>query len=142
MEQIYTWAEFKAVLDRINTIAEETDRITREKRGAFGPEKKRWHALWDERYALEKKREIMCRQIIPEVGATGTVHWFSDTSKAYVEKVLSPKRIQVKCNGLYSCRRIFSYRKDGRWREFGSRSESGSLRFTFDEGYDYYDPSF
>lgn len=144
MELIYTWSELKAVQDRISEIGRETDAITaRRRQGAsWDEEKERYNALWDERFGLEGRRDIMRKQVIPEVGMPCTVKWYSDSSGAHIEKILSPKCIQVKCDGIYSCTKIFTLRKNGRWIEKGTTTRDwGTLCFL---GYrhDYYDRTF
>lgn len=57
MELIYTWSELKAVQDRIAEIAKETDWLCDHKRGAFGPEREKYNALWKERHELEDKAD-------------------------------------------------------------------------------------
>lgn len=146
MELIYTWPELKAVQDRIESIEQETDAITQttitEQRTKTEEERLRYNALWDERHKLEKQRDIMRKQCIPEVGMPCTVHWYSDSSGAHVEKILSPKRIQVKCDSLYSCTKIFTFRRNGHWVEEGSTSRDWSTLLSLGYRSDYYDLSF
>lgn len=144
MELIYKWKDLKAVRDRIAEIEKETDAITtrRQQGTPWDAEREAYKALWDERHALEKRRDVMQKQLIPEVGVPCTVRWFSDSSGAYVEKVLSPKTIQVKCDGLYSCRKIFTHRKNGLWIEKGTTSRDWGTICTMGYKHDYFDPSF
>lgn len=150
MDLIYKWAELKAVQDRIAEIEARTEAISDERcrmakarepgSGDYCREER--NALWDERHQLEEKRDIMRKQVIPEVGMPCTVHWYSDRSGAHVEKILSPKRIQVKCDSLYSCTKIFTFRRNGHWVEEGSTSRDWSTLLSLGYRSDYYDMEF
>ncbi|MBR3467406.1 MAG: hypothetical protein IKH15_09330 [Bacteroidales bacterium] len=145
MDLIYTWAELKRVQDRIAEIEKMTDEITKERQkmgGNLDYMRETYNALWATRDKLETKRDMMRKQVIPEVGMPCTVHWYSDSSGAHVEKVISPKKIQVKCDGLYSCTKIFTYRKNGRWVEAGSTIRDWSTLLSLGYRHDYYDQSF
>lgn len=144
MELIYPWSELKAVKDRIAEIAKETDWLVDHKQGAFGPERERYIALWDERHKLEEQEEKMRRQVIPEVGMPCTVIYYSDRSKAVITEVRGKKKteVDVKMCGIYSGTKTFTYRRNGRWVEKGtiSRDWGTLLGMGFQE--DYYDESF
>ena len=145
MDLIYTWAELKRVQDRIAEIERMTDEITEERQkmgGDLDYKRATYNELWDTRDRLETKRDMMRKQVIPEVGMPCTVRWYSDSSGAHVEKVISPKKIQVKCDGIYSCTKIFTYRKNGRWVEAGSTTRDWSTLLFLGYRHDYYDKSF
>ena len=80
--------------------------------------------------------------VIPEVGATGTIHWYSDSSKAKVTRVISPKKIEVTACGLYSCTKIYTFRSNGHWVQEGSTSRDWATLFSWGRGHDYYDQSY
>ena len=144
MDLIYPYKDFKWYVDAIDKYAKMIDEIRekRRKTGDWEYMKETYEKLWATMTNFEERRDRMHKQVIPEVGAICTVHWFSDRSKAFVEKVLSPKTIQVKCNGLYSCTKIFTYRKNGCWIEKGSTIRDWSTRCTLGYASDYYDLSF
>lgn len=150
MEFIYAYKDYKVIIDRICEIERKTDAITDErskmaKEGltvALEHRRDEYKALWDERYKLEKQIDKMRPQLIPEVGIPCTGCWYSDRSKGYIEKVLSPKTIQVKFNGVYSCTKIFTYRKNGHWVEKGTTSADPGVVLILGYEEDYYDPCF
>lgn len=140
MDLIYTWAELKAAQDRIEEIGRATDHIIDS--GTLNANQYLYNKLWDERNGLEEKCDVMRKQVIPEVGMPCTVKYYSDSSGAYIEKVVSPKHIIVKQDGIYHGRKEYTYRRNGLWVEKGSTSRDwGTLCFL---GYkhDYYDMSF
>jgi hypothetical protein len=138
------WKDFLAVLDRIDEIEAETSRITDERIRTKDHDymRKEHNALWDEYHVLDKKRDEMRPHVIPEVGATGTIHWYSDSSKAKVTRVISPKKIEVTACGLYSCTKICTYRTNGHWVQEGTTSRDWGTLFSFGRGHDYYDQSY
>lgn len=138
------WKDFLAVLDRIDEIEAETSRITDERIRTKDHDhmRKEYNALWNEYHVLDKKRDEMRQHVIPEVGATGTIRWYSDSSKAKVTKVLSPKKIQVTACGLYSCTKVYTYRTNGHWVQEGSTSRDWSTLFSFGRGHNHYDQSY
>ena len=140
MTLIYAYKDYKVIADRIEEIEKETDAIIGAKEGES--DWPRYHALWDERYKLEEQIDKMRPQLIPEVGIPCTGCWYSDRSKGYIEKVLSQKTIQVKFNGVYSCTKVFSYRKNGRWIEKGTTSAYPGVVLILGYEEDYYDLSF
>ena len=147
MELIYTWPQLKAVQDRIAEIEEETeaitDRIIAEKRSLTEEERLRRNALWDEYHELDKKRDEMRRQTIPEVGMPCTVIWYSDRSSAVVTHVSkSGKEVTVKCNGIYSCTKTFTYRRNGNWVQKGTTSRDWGTLLGIGYQSDYYDPEY
>lgn len=144
MELIYHYKDYKAIQDRIAAIEKETDAITerRQKGTPWDEERIRYNALWEERHDLEDQLESMQRQLIPEVGMPCTVRWYSDSSGAHIEKVLSPKTVQVKCDGLYSCTKVFTYRRNGHWVEKGTTSRDWGTLLSLGYRHDYYDESF
>lgn len=150
MELIYAYKDYKVIIDRIREIERQIDAITDErskmaKKGltvALEHRREEHNALWDERHKLEEKEEKMRPQLIPEVGMPCTVRWYSDSSGAHVEKILSPKCIQVKCDGLYSCTKIFSFRRNGHWVEKGTTSRDWGTLLILGYRHDYYDMSF
>lgn len=135
------WKTFLRILDRRDEIEKETDAITKRRQEGepWDTERVRYNALWDERHALDDKIDAVCKRVIPEVGATGTIHWFSDCSKAKVTKVISPKKIEVTACGLYHCAKIYTFRRNGHWIEEGSTTRDWSTLFYWGRGYDYYD---
>lgn len=144
MELIYPWSELKAVKDRISAIAKETDRIVERERGAFGPERERYNALWDERHKPEEQEEKMRRQVIPEVGMPCTVIYYSDRSSAVVTEVRGKKKkeVEVKMCGIYTGTKVFTYRSNGRWVEKGTTSRDWGTLLGMGFQEDYYDESF
>lgn len=129
------WKDYLAILDRRDEIERETEHTDH----SDPVQHKRWCALWDERHALDDKMEEMQKHVIPEVGATGTIKWYSDSSKAKVTKVLSPKKIEVTACGLYHCTKIYTFRRNGHWIEEGSTTRDWSTLFYWGRGHDYYD---
>lgn len=129
------WKDYLAILDR----RDEIERLTEHTDHNDPEQHKRWCELWDERHALDDKIEEMQKHVIPEVGATGTIKWFSDSSKAKVTKVISPKKIEVTACGLYHCTKIYTFRRNGHWIEEGSTTRDWSTLFYWGRGHDYYD---
>lgn len=129
------WKDYLAILDR----RDEIERLTEHTDHDDPVQHKRWCELWDERHALYDKMEEMQKHVIPEVGATGTIKWFSDSSKAKVTKVISPKKIEVTACGLYHCTKIYTFRRNGHWIEEGSTTRDWSTLFYWGRGHDYYD---
>lgn len=129
------WKDYLAILDR----RDEIERLTEHTDHDDPVQHKRWCELWDERHALDDKMEEMQKHVIPEVGATGTIKWFSDSSKAKVTKVISPKKIEVTACGLYHCTKIYTFRRNGHWIEEGSTTRDWSTLFYWGRGHDYYD---
>lgn len=145
MELIYTWSELKKVQDKIAEIEKRTDAITDERCKMGGNSdymRETYNALWATRHRLEKKRDEMQKLCIPEVGMPCTVFWYSDCSGAHVEKIISPKCIQVKCDGLYSCTKIFTFRKNGHWVEKGTTSRDWGTLLHLGYRHDYFDREF
>ena len=132
------WKDYLAILDRRDEIERETEHTDH----SDPVQHARWCALWDERHALDEKMEEMQKHVIPEVGATGTIKWYSDSSKAKVTKVLSPKKIEVTACGLYHCTKIYTFRRNGHWIEEGSTTRDWSTLFYWGRGHDYYDQSY
>lgn len=132
------WKDYLSILDRRDEIERETEHTDH----SDPVQHARWCALWDERHALDDKMEEMQKHVIPEVGATGTIKWFSDSSKAKVTKVLSPKKIEVTACGLYHCTKIYTFRRNGHWIEEGSTTRDWSTLFYWGRGHDYYDQSY
>ncbi|MBO6247394.1 MAG: hypothetical protein J6N54_01115 [Bacteroidales bacterium] len=129
------WKDYLAILDRRDEIERETEHTDH----GDPVQHARWCALWDERHALDEKMEEMQKHVIPEVGATGTIKWYSDSSKAKVTKVISPKKIEVTACGLYHCTKIYTFRRNGHWIEEGSTTRDWSTLFYWGRGHDYYD---
>jgi len=129
------WKDYLAILDR----RDEIERLTEHTDHNDPVQHKRWCELWDERHALDDKMEEMQKHVIPEVGATGTMKWFSDSSKAKVTKVISPKKIEVTACGIYHCTKIYTFRRNGHWIEEGSTTRDWSTFFYWGRGHDYYD---
>lgn len=129
------WKDYLAILDRRDEIERETEHTDH----SDPVQHARWCALWDERHALDDKMEEMQKHVIPEVGATGTIKWYSDSSKAKVTKVLSLKKIEVTACGLYHCTKIYTFRRNGHWIEEGSTTRDWSTLFYWGRGHDYYD---
>lgn len=129
------WKDYLAILDR----RDEIERLTEHTDHNDPVQHKRWCELWDERHALDDKMEEMQKHVIPEVGATGTMKWFSDSSKAKVTKVISPKKIEVTACGIYHCTKIYTFRRNGHWIEEGSTTRDWSTLFYWGRGHDYYD---
>ena len=129
------WKDYLAILDRRDEIERETEHTDH----SDPVQHARWCALWDERHALDEKMEEMQKHVIPEVGATGTIKWYSDSSKAKVTKVISPKKIEVTACGLYHCTKIYTFRRNGHWIEEGSTTRDWSTLFYWGRGHDYYD---
>lgn len=145
-ELIYTWAELKAVQDRIAEIEKETDAISdllsRERRDATEEERLRRNALWDEYHELDGKRDIMRRQVIPEVGMPCTVIYYSDRSAGYVAEIPSPKTIVVQQDGLYHGRKVYTLRSNGKWIQKGTTSKDWGTICHLGYRSDYYDPEY
>lgn len=129
------WKDYLAILDR----RDEIERLTEHTDHSDPVQHKRWCELWDERHALDDKMEEMQKHVIPEVGATGTMKWFSDSSKAKVTKVISPKKIEVTACGIHHCTKIYTFRRNGHWIEEGSTTRDWSTLFYWGRGHDYYD---
>lgn len=129
------WKDYLAILDR----RDEIERLTEHTDHDDPVQHKRWCELWDERHALDDKMEKKRKHVIPEVGATGTMKWFSDSSKAKVTKVISPKKIEVTACGIYHCTKIYTFRRNGHWIEEGSTTRDWSTLFSWGRGHDYYD---
>ena len=146
MEFLYTYAQLKAVQDRIAEIEKETDAITerRQQGASWDDERERYNALWDERDWLEEREEAMRRAVRPEIGMPCTVCHWSDRSKAKVEKILdkSGKTIQVKQCGVYTSSMVFSLRRNGAWVEKGSRYDTYANHLILAYEEDYFDMSF
>ena len=140
MELIYAYKDYKVIADRIDEIEKETNAIIGAKEGES--DWPRYHALWDERYKLEEQIDKMRPQLIPEVGMPCTVYWFSDSSGAHIEKIISPKCVQVKCDGLYHCTKTFTHRKTGRWVEKHTTSRDPGTTLALGYRHDYFDESF
>ena len=140
MDLIYTWSELKAVRDRIEEIEHQTDAIIE----AGFPETSRiiYNKLWDERHALEEKRDAMQKQVIPEVGMPCTVKYYSDSSGGNIIAIPSPKHIVVKQDGVYSGVKEFTYRRNGRWVQKGTTSRDWGTLCYLGYKHNYYDQSF
>ena len=142
MDFKYTWQELKAIQDRIAELGKETDAIV--ERGTPESERERYNSLWDERHTLEEKRDAMYKFVIPEVGMPCTVIYFSDRSAATVIEVRGAvkKEVVVQQCGVYSGRKVFTYRRNGRWVEKGTtvRDWGTLLGLGFQEN--YYDREF
>ena len=144
-ELIYTWVELKKVQDEIDEIDKRTDAITEErKKSGMDYMRETYNKLWATRHTLEKRGDLMRRQCIPEVGMPCTVHWYSDSSGATVQEVIgkTKKKVVVKCDGLYHCTKVFTYRSNGRWVEQGTTSRDWGTLLHLGYKHDYYDPSF
>lgn len=145
MELIYHYKDFKRIQDEIVSIEKRTDEITTERvrrGGNLDYMRDTYNSLWDTRDKLESEIEKMRKQLIPEVGIPCTGCWYSDRSKGKIEKVLSPKTIQVKFCGVYTCTRVFTYRKNGRWVQKGTTSADPGVVLILGYEEDYYDLSF
>lgn len=144
MELIYTWKQLKAVQDRIAEIKEQTDIITGERTALKSCDHRRqeYNALWDECHKLEALQESMSRQVIPEVGMPCTVHYYSDSSGAYVKKVISPKHILVKEDGIYHGEKEYTLRSNGDWVQKGSPTRDWATLCHLGYKSDYFDMSF
>lgn len=147
-ELTYTWPELKGVQDRMAEIerltGEMSDTCSRERRSMTEPERLTYNALWRERHELDDKCEDMRKHCIPEVGMPCTVIWYSDRSGGYVAEVVGPKKkeVIVKCDGLYHCTKVFTYRTNGHWVEKGTTSRDWGTLLHLGYKSDYYDPSF
>lgn len=144
MDLIYTWSQLKAVRDRISEIEQRTDYLVEKHRGAFGPYREEYNSLWDERHALEERRDKMERQTIPEVGMPCTVIFYSDRSAAEVIAVRgkTKKEIDVKMCGVHSGIKTFTYRSNGHWVEKGTTSRDWGTLLGIGYQSDYYDPEY
>ena len=145
MELIYHYKDFKRIQDEIESIEKRTDEITEERvrrGGNLDYMRETYNSLWETRDKLESEIDKMRKQLIPEVGIPCTGCWYSDRSKGYIEKVLSPKTIQVKFNGVYTCTRVFTYRRNGHWVEKGTTSADPGVVLILGYEEDYYDPCF
>ena len=144
MELIYHYKDFKRIQDEIASIGKRTDEITAERvrRGSLDYMRETYNALWSTRDKLESEIEKMRKQLIPEVGIPCTGCWYSDRSKGKIEKVLSPKTIQVKFCGVYTCTKVFTYRENGHWVEKGTTSADPGVVLILGYEEDYYDLSF
>ena len=145
MQLIYHYKDFKRIQDEIVSIEKRTDEITEERvrrGGNLDYMREEYNSLWETRDKLESEIDKMRKQLIPEVGIPCTGCWYSDRSKGYIEKVLSPKTIQVKFNGVYTCTRVFTYRRNGHWVEKGTTSADPGVVLILGYEEDYYDPCF
>lgn len=145
MQLIYHYKDFKRIQDEIVSIEKRTDEITEERvrrGGNLDYMREEYNSLWETRDKLESEIDKMRKQLIPEVGIPCTGCWYSDRSKGYIEKVLSPKTIQVKFNGVYSCTKVFTYRKNGHWVQKGTTSADPGVVLILGYEEDYYDPCF
>ena len=145
MQLIYHYKDFKRIQDEIASIEKRTDEITEERvrrGGNLDYMREEYNSLWETRDKLESEIDKMRKQLIPEVGIPCTGCWYSDRSKGYIEKVLSPKTIQVKFNGVYSCTKVFTYRKNGHWVQKGTTSADPGVVLILGYEEDYYDPCF
>jgi len=145
MELIYHYKDFKRIQDEIVSIEKRTDEITEERvrrGGSLDYMREEYNSLWETRDKLESEIDKMRKQLIPEVGIPCTGCWYSDRSKGRIEKVLSPKTIQVKFNGVYSCTKVFTYRRNGHWVEKGTTSADPGVVLILGYEEDYYDPCF
>lgn len=147
MDLIYTWAELKRVQDRIAEIEKMTDEITEERQkmgGNLDYKRETYNALWATRDKLETKRDMMRKQVIPEVGMPCTVIYYSDRSSAVVTEVRgkAKKEVVVKECGLYSGTKVFTYRKNGRWVSKGDTTRGWGTLLGLGYQHDYYDQSF
>lgn len=138
-ELIYTWAELKAVRDRINAIAVATDAIIDNRESETRREE--YNRLWDERHELEKKRDEMEHHTIPEVGMPCTVIYYSDRSSAVVIAVRGKekKEVDVRQCGTYSGVKTFTYRRNGRWVQKGTTSRDWGTLLGIGYQEDHYD---
>ena len=145
MQLIYHYKDFKRIQDEIVSIEKRTDEITEERvrrGGNLDYMREEYNSLWETRDKLESEIDKMRKQLIPEVGIPCTGCWYSDRSKGYIEKVLSPKTIQVKFNGVYSCTKVFTYRKNGHWVQKGTTSADPGVVLILGYEEDYFDPCF
>lgn len=145
MTLIYAYKDFKRIQDEIVSIEKRTDEITEERvrrGGNLDYMRETYNSLWETRDKLESEIDKMRKQLIPEVGIPCTGCWYSDRSKGYIEKVLSPKTIQVKFNGVYSCTKVFTYRRNGHCVEKGTTSADPGVVLILGYEEDYYDPCF
>ena len=145
-ELIYTWAELKAVQDRMEEAKAEAEAITeliiREKRDKTEEERLRYNALWDEYRELDEKHIIMRKQVIPEVGMPCTVIYYSDRSAGYVAEVINPKTIVVQQDGLYDGRKTYTYRSNGKWIQKGTTIKDWGTICHLGYRSNYYDPEY
>ena len=145
MELIYHYKDFKRIQDEIVSIEKRTDEITEERirrGGNLDYMREEYNSLWETRDKLESEIDKMRKQLIPEVGIPCTGCWYSDRSKGRIEKVLSPKTIQVKFNGVYSCTKVFTYRRNGHWVQKGTTSADPGVVLILGYEEDSYDPCF
>lgn len=138
------WSEFLRIMDRIDELKDGMEKLTeRQQKGeSWNDVREEFIKLSKEYKELDKREDEIRNNVIPEVGATGTIHWYSDSSKAKVTKVLSPKTIEVTACGLYHCTKIFTFRPNGHWIEKGTTSRDWGTIFSWGRGHDYYDESF
>lgn len=143
MELTVKWDDYRPLMERRDAIQKRMNEITAIRGwSSDGATYNEWHTLLDEINPIEDKMDEMRPRLIPEAGMPCTVRWYSDSSGAHVEKVISPKKIQVKCDGLYSCTKIFTFRRNGHWVEAGSTSRDWSTLLSLGYRHDYYDLSF
>ena len=90
-------------------------------------EELRKNGTWAKIQEAEARLNAMERDLIPEKGMPGTVHYYTDCSSGYVGIVLSPTRIVFVQNGLFQSCDIFTKRKNGRWVKEGQKAKDGLI---------------
>lgn len=103
----------------------------------------------EERVALANKYDELKAQVEkagrllrPEVGIPCTCIYYSDRSSGFVKEVLSPGRILVQQDGVYSGQKIYTFRRNGHWVEEGTSSRDWGTLCALGYAYNYYDRNF
>lgn len=138
-----TWEVYKPINERYEEVEKEIERI-REQGEIYedGKDRELYKSLIYESIDLRRKVTEMRPHLIPEVGVPCTVHFYSDRSSGYVLKVISPKKILVKMDGIYTGTKIFTYRRNGHWVQFGTTSRDWGTLCTLGYRSNYYDREF
>ncbi len=131
-------ADYRAAKEKVNELYE----LAYSKSGNNTVSREMKIKAWEEYEAYEKMVEEMHKHIIPEIGMDCTCVYYSDRSSAVVTKIISPKRIEVKQNGIYSGIKEYTYRKNGHWVEYGTTTKDWGTRLILDYTENYYDMEF
>lgn len=140
IELVVSWSEYKPIKERIEKLESRQDEIT-DNRKWYEDEKlsDEWHKCSRERAALMEKDDYMRPRLIPEIGMPCTVIYYSDRSAGTIIEIPSPKTIVAQQDGLYSGRKVFTFRRNGHWVEKGTTSRDWGTLCALGYRSDYYD---